>query len=193
MTRAPASNGLGWLRRAGTAAHAPARNLSHVLDFLCASILHRVEYALIVAHDKPVQLVPRRGAGLAQNFSARNSPQRPDDFASPDDDFDPEFEETRPSLPIILISAACGIAGGVVGLYVTYAALGSSIQVSVFVAVLGLSLGLGASGAGLSALTSSRAAVANIVFSCGLILASFLFLGLCMIVGALGATLLLTR
>jgi len=129
---------------------------------------------------------------LAQNFSARNSPQGPDDFVLPDD-YAPELEETRPSLPIILISSACGIAGGVVGLYVTYAGLGLPVPASVFVAVLGLSLGLGASGAGLSALTGSRAAVANIVFSCGLILASFLFLGLCMLLGAVGATLLLTR
>lgn len=130
---------------------------------------------------------------MTQDFSARSSPQRPDDLVPPDDDYAAEFEETRPSLPIILISSACGIAGGVVGLYGTYAALGWDIQASVFVAVLGLSLGLGASGAGLSALTGSRAAIANIVFSCGLILASFLFLSLCMILGALGATLLLAR
>ena len=126
---------------------------------------------------------------MTQDFSARSSPQRPDDFIPPDDDYASELEETRPSLPIILISSACGIAGGVVGLYVTYAALGWAIQASVFVAVLGMSLGLGAAGAGLSALTGSRAAIANIVFSCGLILASFVFLSLCMILGALGATL----
>ena len=92
---------------------------------------------------------------MTQDFSARSSPQRPDDFIPPDDDYAVELEETRPSLPIILISSACGIAGGVVGLYVTYAALGWAIQASVFVAVLGMSLGLGAAGAGLSALTGS--------------------------------------
>jgi hypothetical protein len=111
----------------------------------------------------------------------------------PFDEYGLEVEETRPSLPIILISAACGIAAGVVGLYVTRMWLRWDVQPSVFVAVLGLSLGLGMSGAGLSALTGSRAAIANIVFSCGLIGASLVFFALCSLVGALGATLLLMR
>jgi hypothetical protein len=92
-----------------------------------------------------------------------------------------------------LISAACGLAGGVVGLYVTRIGLRWDVPPSVFVAVLGLSFGLGAAGAGLSALTGSRAAIANIVFSCGLIGASLIFFALCSLVGALGATLLLLR
>ena len=111
----------------------------------------------------------------------------------PYDAYDPGSDVAQPSLPIILISAAAGIAGGVIGLYATYTALGWDVQPSVFVAVLGMSLGLGVSGAGLSLLTGSRAALANIGFSCGLIVAALLFFGLCTLLGALGATLLLLR
>lgn len=138
---------------------------------------------------------------MAQNFPAQTPPDRQDEFqAQSQDQFLPpyaeyelEIEETRPSLPIILISAACGIAGGVVSLYVTRIGLRWEPQPSVFAAVLGLSLGMGAAGAGLSVLAGSRAAIANIVFSCALIGASLLFFALCSLVGALGATLLLLR
>ena len=142
---------------------------------------------------------------MAQNFPAQTPPGRQDesqdqsqvksqvDSLPPYAEYELEIEETRPSLPIILISAACGIAGGVVGLYVTRIGLRWEPQPSVFAAVLGLSLGMGAAGAGLSALTGSRAAIANIVFSCALIGASLLFFALCSLVGALGATLLLLR
>ena len=134
---------------------------------------------------------------MAQNFSAQPPPNRQDEpqdtFLPPYEEYELETEETRPSLPIILISAACGIAAGVVSLYITRIALRWEPQPSVFVAVLGLSLGMGAAGAGLSALTGSRAAIANIVFSCALIGASLLFFALCSLVGALGATLLLLR
>jgi hypothetical protein len=130
---------------------------------------------------------------LAQNSPAQTPPDRQDEFLLPYEEYELELTETRPSLPIILISAACGIAGGVVGLYVTRIGLRWEPQPSIFVAALGLSLSMGAAGAGLSALTGSRAAVANIVFSCALIGASLLFFGLCSLVGALGATLLLLR
>jgi hypothetical protein len=130
---------------------------------------------------------------LAQNFPATPPPNTQDETLPLFGEYDLEVEETRPSLPIILISAACGIAGGVLGLYVTRMWFGWDMQPSVFVAVLGLSLGLGVSGAGLSALTGSRAAVANIVFSCGLIGVSLAFFALCSLVGALGATLLVLR
>ncbi len=130
---------------------------------------------------------------MAQNFSADTPPTGQDEPFLSYAEYELEVEETRPSLPIILISAACGIAGGVVGLYVTRIWLRWELQPSVFVAVLGLCLGLGAAGAGLSLLTSARAAIANIVFSCGLIVASLLFFALCSLVGAVGATLLFMR
>jgi hypothetical protein len=53
-----------------------------------------------------------------------------------------------------------------------------------------LLFGLGISGAILSAATGSRAAPINILFSCGLILLAIFFLALCLLVGALVATLL---
>lgn len=130
---------------------------------------------------------------MAQNSPARTPPDRQDESRLPYEEYELEIEETRPSLAIILISAACGIAGGVVSLYIARMTLRWEVQPSVFVAVLGLSLGMGAAGAGLSALTGSRAAIANIVFSCALIGASLLFFALCSLVGALGATLLFLR
>lgn len=130
---------------------------------------------------------------MAQEFPANPPPNRQDGPLPSYEEYELEVDETRPSLAIILISAACGIAGGVVGLYVTRIGLRWEVPPSVFVAVLGLSLGLGASGAGLSALTGSRAAIANIVFSCGLIGASLVFFALCSLAGAIGATLLVLR
>lgn len=130
---------------------------------------------------------------MAQDFSTNLPSDRQDEPLPPYEEYELEVDETRPSLPIILISAACGIAGGVVGLYVTRIGLRWELPPSVFVAVLGLSLGLGTAGAGLSLLTGSRAAIANIVFSCGLIGVSLMFFALCSLAGALGATLLFLR
>ncbi|GIV71557.1 MULTISPECIES: hypothetical protein [Caldilinea] len=118
--------------------------------------------------------------------------------ASPDDtdaDFPQEdildgFDDSGPSLPIILISAAAGVAGGVIGLYIPYIVLRWGLPASVFVAVFCACVGLGATGAGLTALTGDRAATVNIAMSCGLIVISFAFLGFCMVVGALVATLI---
>lgn len=103
-----------------------------------------------------------------------------------------EYTDSAPSLAIILISAACGIGFGVIGLYITYQLLGLTIQLSVAAAVFAASLGLGFSGALLSAVTGSRAAVANIFFSCGLVIATGIFFGLCTLVGAIAATFVLS-
>ena len=84
---------------------------------------------------------------MAQDPSARDSPEI-SDINAPYDEYDLENDDSRPSLPIILISAACGIAGAVVALYSTYSVLDWDVPISVFFAVLGLSLGLGAAGAG---------------------------------------------
>ncbi len=127
---------------------------------------------------------------MSRDLSARNSPDELDN-ESPYDDFEAAFDDSGPSLPIILISAACGVAFGVIGLYLTYTVAGWELPASVFVAGLAASAGLGIAGAGLTSLTGSRAAVANISMSCGLIAISLVFLGLCMLVGALAATLLL--
>ena len=108
----------------------------------------------------------------------------------PYDDRESDFDDSGPSLPIILISAAAGIAGGVIGLYITYNVLGWDLPASVFVAVLCASAGLGVSGASLTALTGTKAAAANIAMSCALILVSLVFLSLCMLSGAIVATLL---
>lgn len=96
-----------------------------------------------------------------------------------------------PSLPIILVSAAIGVVAGVATFFLTSEILSLRIELSVGLAVLALCFGLGATGGVLSAATGSRAAVPNILFSCGVILLVLLFFGICMLAGALGATLLL--
>jgi hypothetical protein len=103
-----------------------------------------------------------------------------------------EFDEgaTGPSLPIILLSAASALAGGIVTLYITYRLVGLEIELSAGLATFAASLVLGITGAGLSIITGSRAAMSNIAFSCGLIVISALFLGICTLLGALMALLL---
>ena len=110
------------------------------------------------------------------------------DFSLPDVD----NERSAPSLPIILLSAASGVSAGIIALYITYNLLGLAIEWSVAIAILGLSVALGSTGALLSALTGSRAATGNIAFSCGLIVVTLLFFGLCIFVGAMAATFILT-
>jgi hypothetical protein len=95
-----------------------------------------------------------------------------------------------PSLPIILFSAACGVAGGVIGMFISYRWLQWGVELSAGLATLMLLFGLGISGAILSAATGSRAAPVNILFSCGVILLAIFFLALCLLVGALFGTVL---
>lgn len=99
-------------------------------------------------------------------------------------------DEGTPSLPVILVSAACGMGGGVLGLYFSYALFDWPVVWVAATTTLTLLFCLGLSGALMSAATGSRAAPANILFSCGLIVAAALFLGLCLTIGALAATLL---
>jgi hypothetical protein len=97
-----------------------------------------------------------------------------------------------PSLPIILLSAASGVGAGIIALYITYHMLRLPIEWSVAATVFCLSVALGSTGALLSMLTRSRAAILNIAFSCGLILVTLLFFALCTFVGAMAATFILT-
>ena len=127
---------------------------------------------------------------MARNFSTRYSPKGNNNDPL-FEGYDPALDDDQPSLIIILLSAACGVGASVIGLYLTYTVLQWDAPPSVFVAVLAMSLTLGIVGAGLSTLTGSRAAVKNIVFSCGLVLLAGIFLGLCTVAGAVAATLLL--
>jgi hypothetical protein len=117
-----------------------------------------------------------------------------DPLAGPDAAWDEEWSDNRedlatPSLPVILVSSACGIGGGVLALYATYGMLGWVIEISAGVATLVMLFSLGISGALLSTVTGSRAAPANILFSCGVIVLAAFFLGLCTVGGALLAAL----
>ncbi|MFN2201294.1 MAG: hypothetical protein ACK2UO_08810 [Caldilineaceae bacterium] len=95
-----------------------------------------------------------------------------------------------PSLPIVLISAACGITSGIIGLYISTNLFGLGIALSAAFTTLGLLLGLGVSGAALTAVTGERGAVVNIVFSCTLIALMVLFMTMCAVAGAALATFL---
>jgi hypothetical protein len=109
-----------------------------------------------------------------------------DDFASDDFGSD-ELVERRhaPSLPIILFSAASGVAGAVIALFISYRWLQWGVELSAGLATLALLFSLGISGAILSAAMGSRAAPINILFSCGVLLLALFFLALCLLVGAL--------
>jgi len=96
-----------------------------------------------------------------------------------------------PSLPIILLSTAGAIAGFITALYIAYRELAFGIEVSAAIATFFGSIVLGITGASLSAITRTRSATSNIAFSCGLILLSILFFGLCLFIGAVGAFLLM--
>lgn len=123
------------------------------------------------------------------------SPLEPYDFNANDAAYDPRDYDRRssePSLPIVLLSAAGGIAGGAIGLYVAYIALDLSLQLTAAITTLSLCTALGSTGALLSMLTGSRAAFGNIALSCGLVILATLFFSICTLAGAMTATLILT-
>ena len=103
------------------------------------------------------------------------------------DDYD-----DAPSLPVVLLSAISGIGGGVIALYVGYGVLHLGIQLTAALATLGLLFGVGVSGAAMSAVTGTRGAATNMLFSCGVIVLVLVFLSVCMVFGAVAATLLVT-
>jgi hypothetical protein len=100
-------------------------------------------------------------------------------------------QERAPSLPIVLISAACGITGGIIGLYISTSLLDFGIALSAAMTTLGLLFGLGISGAALTAVTGERGAIVNIAFSCTLIALMVLFMTMCAVAGAALATFLI--
>lgn len=101
-----------------------------------------------------------------------------------------EGEETAPSLPIILFSAASGVAGGAIGLYASFVVLELGSVVSAGIGMLALLFSLGVSGAILSAATRTKGAPVNIVFSCVVVILATLFMGVCVMAGAVLAALL---
>lgn len=96
-----------------------------------------------------------------------------------------------PSAPIILLSAAAGLLFGMIAFYLAYQLLWLRAEIATGISLIALFIGLAITSIGLSNLTHSTAMVSNLTFSCGLILLSVLFFGLCIVTGALGATVLL--
>lgn len=97
-----------------------------------------------------------------------------------------------PSLPIILFSAACGIAAGIIGLYLAYFILQLNIPASAGIGVLSMLGALAGVAFALTRLTESRATAINIGMSCGLAIFTLFFFAICTIAGALAAALILT-
>ena len=77
-----------------------------------------------------------------------------------------------------------------IGLYIGYALLGLNAALSAGLAVLAMLFSLGRERAILSAATRTRGAPVNIVFSCALVILAALFMGVCVLGGALLAALL---
>ncbi len=102
----------------------------------------------------------------------------------------PLANDRRPSLPVILISAASGIAAGCFGLYLGYVVFHWTAAVSAGLAALCMLFGLGISGAVLTVVSGQRNAFINMAFSCTLILLVVLFMTMCATVGAIIATLI---
>lgn len=127
---------------------------------------------------------------MAQDFF------QPDDFDQLEDVglFERAFEEEDPpriSWPIIFFSTACGAGLGILALYVAYRIIQLPLPWSAGLATLCMIGVLGGMSAGLSILTRAHT-LANVALSCGLIVVTLFFFGLCSFVGALAATLLLT-
>lgn len=126
---------------------------------------------------------------MAQDFPPSDFLDKADDAPLLEFDLD-DLRAAGPSLPIILFGTACGVGGGVIVLYLAYRVILFTLPVSAGIATFVLLAVLGSVAGGLSVLTRSHA-LANIVFSCGLILLTVFFFGLCSLVGALAATLIL--
>jgi hypothetical protein len=97
-----------------------------------------------------------------------------------------------PSLPVILFSTVCGIGCGVIALFVGFSMLELGVELAAALATLGLLFGMGVSGAIVSAVTGARGAATNMLFSCGAITLILLFMSVCMLIGAISATILIS-
>lgn len=111
-----------------------------------------------------------------------------DDFAARE----PRISQDGPSLPIILLSAACGIAAAIIGAYLARFILHLNAPFSAAIGTLSMLGMMAAVAIALSRLVESRATTANIGMSCGLMLFTLLFFGICTIAGAFTATFILT-
>lgn len=108
------------------------------------------------------------------------------------DDIDDDWETLSdgPSLPVILFGAACGVAAGVVALYIGYEFIRLALPVSAALATLMALFVLAAVAAGFTRALGSNAYAANIGLSCGLLILSALFLSVCVLCGAFIAAIL---
>jgi hypothetical protein len=102
-----------------------------------------------------------------------------------------DLSSPTPTLPIILISLFVGLGSGVLGFYLAYAVLNLSTPWSVAVATLSLVGAVSGAAAFLSSLHDRRTVGMNIGFSCVLTFLLLTFIGFCLAVGIVAATLAL--
>lgn len=127
---------------------------------------------------------------MAHKFSSL-PPRLPPDELDPSDFGLYEYGDAGPSLPIVLFSAASGLGSGILGFYVSYGLLQLTIQISFGIATLCLLIGVGGVGTLLSAAVGSRSTLANLGFSCGVIVLTLLFFSICLLSGAFVSAIIL--
>ena len=148
--------------------------------------------------SEPDNIYNRSNFGDAESDSIYREDERGpffDSHYSPVDEYgergyDYNRSDVRPSLPIILFSAACGLGFGMIGFYLAYGVFSANIQLSAGIATFFLLGSLGLTSILLSILTNSKATVSNTGFACGLVVLTLLFFGLCTLSGAIIATLI---
>lgn len=104
---------------------------------------------------------------------------------------DLDFSTPTPTLPIIFVSLFVGLGSGVLGLYLAYAVFDLSTPWSAAIATLSLVGAVSGAAAFLSSLHDRRTIGMNIGFSCALTFLLLSFVGFCLVIGIVAATLAL--
>lgn len=111
-----------------------------------------------------------------------------------DDPFIVSFSEEEasdaPSLPVIILSAAFGLAAGAIALYLCYEIFYLIAPISIGLALLAMLSVIGFTASFFSAMAGLRSTFLNVTLSCGLVLFLLIFFGFCVLTGVLFATFL---
>ncbi|MBX2999838.1 MAG: hypothetical protein KF893_15060 [Caldilineaceae bacterium] len=102
-----------------------------------------------------------------------------------------DLSTPTPTLPIIFISLFVGLGSGVLGFYLAYAILALSTPWSAAIATLSVVGAVSGTAAFLSSLHDRRTIGMNIGFSCALTFLLLTFIGFCLVMGIVAATLML--
>jgi hypothetical protein len=102
-----------------------------------------------------------------------------------------DLSTPTPTLPIIFVSLFVGLGSSVLGFYLAYVVLDLSTPWSAAVATVSLVGAVSGASAFLSSLHDRRTIGMNIGFSCALTFLLLTFIGFCLVIGILAATLAL--